>query len=61
MNNQNNIVIFGFFDQNKFFILAFFETIWLKPFVVYRKLSILVFSFLTIQWLEQYTHEEETP
>ena len=37
--------------------MASFETIWLKPFVVYRKFS---FSFSTIQWLGHRTKIYET-
>ena len=42
------LLFFGFFDQNKIVILAFFKTIWLKPLFIENSAE---FSFLAIQWL----------
>ena len=43
---------FGFLDQNKMVISDFFEKNLLRSLFIHRKLSILVFSFSTIQRIE---------
>ena len=43
LNTNNQMSFFEFFHQNKIVILALFETICLKLFVVFKKLSNLVF------------------